>query len=154
MDRKGPLRYKMLLRVRKMQEGLRAQEFAQALCRTRDLEKQKRDLDDYQPQVLERAGTEATARFVARRVRSLYQFERHLGRLADRKDVEVANQRKVADARWTELEDTIKKRRIVERLIEKTQQQRDYWFNRLEQRLHDELSAIHFARIMAARRQV
>ena len=112
-------RYATLARVRKHQEEQKAQVLAQARRVVRGLEEQRRELEAYRERVLERAADQASGPVEAQ-MRALYLFERHLGRLADEKDVEIDAGVSDAEERRSEFEEAVKQRRIIERLIEKT----------------------------------
>ncbi|MCH8204157.1 MAG: flagellar FliJ family protein [Candidatus Hydrogenedentes bacterium] len=145
MKVRRPERYATLARVRRHQEEQRAQVLARARRVVSGLEDQRGELESYRQRILEEAGRQASEP-VAVRLRALYVFERHLGRLADDKDVEIEAGRHDADARRGEFEEAVKRRRIVERLIEKAEEDVHHRIRRREQRHHDEIAAIQFAR--------
>lgn len=138
-------RYATLLRVRKRQEDLKVQAFAQAQRVVRDLETERDELFAYQRRVLEEAGRQAVEP-VAGRLEALYRFDRHLGKLADEKDAKIVAQQGEVDDRRRELDDAIKQRRIIERLIEIAELEAKEEFNRQDRRLQDEFASIQFAR--------
>ena len=140
-----PERYATLARVRKHQEEQRAQALAQARRVVSGLEEQRRELEAYQKRILEEAGRQASEP-VAGRMRALYLFERHLGRLGDEKGIEIEAGRHDAEERRGEFEEAVKQRRIVERLIEKAEEDVQDRIRRRTQRHHDEIAAIQFAR--------
>lgn len=138
-------RYATLARVRKHQEEQKAQVLAQARRVVRGLEEQRRELEAYRERVLERAADQAAGP-VAAQMRALYLFERHLGRLADEKDVEIESGMRDAKERRSEFDEAVKQRRIIERLIEKAREGLHEEFRRRSQRHHDEIASIQFAR--------
>ncbi|MCH7910071.1 MAG: flagellar FliJ family protein [Candidatus Hydrogenedentes bacterium] len=139
-----PERYATLARVRKHQEEQKAHALAQARRVVGGLEEQRRELEAYQKRVLERAADHASEP-IAGRMRALYLFERHLGRLADEKDLEIEAGTRDAEERRREFDEALKQRRIIERLIEKAQKGLQKRFRRSEQRHHDEIASIQFA---------
>lgn len=153
MKPKSPERYSTLLRVRKRQEELKSQALAGSRRVARDLQQDKSNILKYREEVLDRAGKHAAAAVDAVQLRGFYEFERHLVRLGDAKDAKIAEHQIEVDARRVELEDGIKQRRIVERLIERLEEQEASWRVRREQRDHDELSTIHFAGALLKRRR-
>lgn len=139
-----PERYATLARVRKHQEEQKAHALAQARRAVRGLEEQRHELEAYQERVLERAADHASEP-VAGRMRALYMFERHLGRLVDEKDLEIEAGIRDAEDRRRDFDEAVKQRRIIERLIEKAREGLQERFRRREQRHHDEIATIQFA---------
>ena len=152
MKVRRPERYATLARVRRHQEEQRAQALARARRVVSGLEDQRRELEAYQKRILEEAGRQASDP-VAADLRALYVFERHLVRLADDMDVEIEARRHDAEGRRGEFEEAVKRRRIVERLIEKAEEDVHDRIRRREQRQQDEIAAIQFARESLRRRR-
>ncbi len=145
MKVRRPERYETLARVRKRQEEQRAQVLAQARRVVSSLEEERRELETYQKRMLEEAGRQASEP-VAGRLRALYLFERHLCRLADEKEVEIEARRHDAEERRGEFDEAVTRRRIIERLIEKAEEDIRHSVRRRTQRQHDEIASIQFAR--------
>ena len=119
MPKRPPVQFDMLLRVRKRQEDLRAQALAAARRDVMTAERQREALLEQQRETFAEAGKHARAQFDAREVRMYYQYERFLARLVDDKDVAIGQFRRVAEEKRVELEEAMKRRRIVEKLIER-----------------------------------
>lgn len=145
MKLRRPEQYETLARVRKLQADQKAQELAYARNKLKNLELQREELEAYQRRVLEEAGRQA-AEPIPERMRGFYRFERHLGRLADAKGAEIETYRREVEERREHFEEAVRKRRIVDRLIEKAEQRIRERFDRHEQRFHDEVASIQFAR--------
>lgn len=145
MRMRRPERYATLARIRKRQEEQKAQALAQARRVVQGLEEQRHELDAYQERVRERAADHASEP-VAGKMRTLYLFERHLGWLADKKDLEIEAGVRDAEDRRREFDEAVKQRRTIERLIEKAQEGLREESRRREQRHHDEIASIQFAR--------
>lgn len=147
-----PKRYDALLRVRKIQEQGRSQVFAEVQRKIQGLRDQRKDLEKYQRNVLDRAGAEAGSQAGpnAAHMRALFQFERHLKKLNDEKGTEIDQHLVTAETRRAELEEAMKQRRIVEKLIENATRDMAYETNRREQRMHDDLASMLFARAQSA----
>lgn len=145
MRMRRPERYAMLARIRKRQEEQRAQALAQARRVVHGLEEQRHELEAYQKSVLERAADHAPGP-VASRMRALYQFERHLVWLAGKKELDIEAGMRDTEDRRREFDEAVKQRRTIERLIEKAQKGLREEFRRREQRHHDEIASIQFAR--------
>jgi len=84
------------------------------------------------------AGQRARDRFDAREVRAYYQYERHLARLIDEADSEIRRLRRVAEERRLELEEAMKRRRMVEKLCERRLAAFLAQLNKAEQKMTDE----------------
>ncbi len=124
MAARRPQHYATLLRIRKRQEDLKAQALAAARRGVGNAETQRAELEAQQRRALDDAASAASAAGAAGpvvdgpRVVQFLHYERHLGRLAVAKDAEIIGLEKVAEERRTELEETMKQRRIAERLVE------------------------------------
>lgn len=121
MAKPKPAQYDTLLRIRKRQEDIKAQALAVTRRSIRIAERQRADLAKYQRLTLEKAGALALERFDPSEVRMYYQYERHLATLIDEKDASILELRSAAEERRAELEDAMKRRRIVEKLQERLQ---------------------------------
>jgi flagellar export protein FliJ len=105
--------------VRQHEEDFKAQALG-AVWRDIDTAKRQRtEIERQQRAMLEQAGRVAREEFAAAVVQGYYQYERHLARLAVEKDAELAELRELENTRRRELEDAMKRRRIVERLKER-----------------------------------
>jgi flagellar export protein FliJ len=119
MPKKPSAQFDALLRVRRMQEDLRAREFALAQHEVLRVEREIADINARQLIAMDDAAKVARKQFDAREVRSYYQYERRLSRIADDKSSEAEQLRTVAEERRRELEHAMKRRRVMEKLIEK-----------------------------------
>ena len=152
MKAKRPERYETLGRVRKHQETQRAQALAQVRRTVRELEEQRHELESYQKRILVEAGRQSTEP-KARRMQALYQFQRHLGLLTDKKEVEIDGLTQEVETRRLAFEESVKNRRIVERLVERAEEDARKHFARRTQRLQDEFASVHFARESLSQRR-
>lgn len=138
-------RYEVLLRVRKRQEDLKAQALVIARNEHAALRRQRRELDERRRSLLKEADIPRGARVEPSRVGAIYQYERHLGRRADAKDAEIAMHARVVESARAELETAMGRKRMMEKLIERTQKAERAEATRREQRWHDESAVIRFA---------
>ena len=152
MKAKRPERYETLGRVRKHQEQQRAQALAKARRRVRALEEQCRELESYQRRILEEAERHS-AEPKARRMEALYQFQRHLGQLADKKEAEIDGLLREVEERRLAFDEAVKNRRIIERLVERAEENTRKHFARRTQSLQDEFASVHFARESMSQRR-
>lgn len=152
MPRKRPEHYDTLLRVRERQEDLRAQALAVARRDVAVVEGELAEIQFRQVEALEEAGRRARDVFDAREVRLFYQFERYLARVADEKDVQLLQLRGVAELRRSELEDAMKRRRIVEKLIERRQRAWQAEMRTEEQKFADEVAGNYTATVRRTKR--
>ena len=137
--------YDMLLRVRRRQEDIRAQALAAASRDVRVAEQQRAALAGHQRLMFEEAGARVRDRLDPQEVRMYYQYERHLARLIDEKDAAIIELRGIAEARRAELEEAMKRRRIVEKLKERREHTFMAQARKEEQRLADEAATNHAA---------
>jgi len=139
-------RYATLLRLRERQEDERAKAFARERATQAALVNDRAHIDARQRALLQAIATMAADRPQPRKLYAAYQYERFLGRTRDARDSAIAKQQEHVDAAREELESAIGERRIMEKLIERTEAARDYAARRREQRLHDEISVMRYAR--------
>lgn len=138
-------KYDVLLRVRERQELLRAQALASARRDASRAEAQREALNEEQRRVLREAGEASRNRVDATKVQSLIHYERHIARLAVDKDAEIRALQEVAEKRRGELEDAMKRRKIVERLSERARLAYHGHVKREEQKLLDETASVRAA---------
>ncbi len=142
-DRIG--RYEVLLRVRKRQEDLKAQALAVKRNEHAALRRQRRELDERRRAMLKEADIPRGARVDPVRLQAVFQYERHLSRRTDAKDVEIAMHAVVVKSARAELESALAQKRIMEKLIERAERAERAKALRREQRWHDESAVIRFA---------
>lgn len=105
-------------------------------------ERQRTEIEEYQRRTLARAGEASQSDIDADQVRRLYQFERHLAQLAVDKDAAIIDFAKTVDARRLELEEAMKQRRIVERLMENAQETLEEELRKHEYAANDEVATM------------
>lgn len=146
-----PVQYDALLRVRGLQEDLKAQAMAAARMDVERAIQTKSDLIEQRRAVFDAAGRCARGRFDATEVRQYYQYERQVSRLIDDKDAEIARLTVILDQKREELEAAMKQRRMVEKLRERRLQVYEAEMRKEEQRLSDESATSRFAVIRLPR---
>jgi flagellar export protein FliJ len=140
-------RYTTLLGVRKRQEEIRGQALAIVRREHAALRRQRRELEEHHRAVLASASLAPGASINPARLQALYQYERHLGKLTDAKDAEIALHSQRVQAARAELETAMARRRIMEKLIERVERAERARTARREQRALDESSIIRFAHL-------
>jgi len=140
LQRRGA-QYKTLLRVRKTQEELKAQALAEARHRRQTAEGQRAELMAQRAQLLSEAGERAKGAFDPRLVRLYYQHERHIRHQIDDKDASIRGLAEAEEERRQELEGAMKERRLVERLIERWEEEYRAEVNKDLQALSDEVAS-------------
>ena len=140
VPRRRQFRFDTLLRVRKREEEQKAQSLATARRDVRNAEHERRQIVETQARMLHQAGSTATNRFDASEVHRYFIYERHLARVAAEKDAQIIQLRKVEEERRAELEEAMKKKRIVERLKERHRDALHHSFHKEDQALLDEVA--------------
>ncbi len=141
-----------LLRIRKRQEELRALAFADARREVRTAERERDELSAWRREMFDEAGTRARAVFDPGDVRLYYRYERHLARLIDDKDAQIVQLSGTAEQRRMELDDAMKRRRIIEKLLERKERQAHEDMRKAEQKSADETASKYAA--LARRRDM
>lgn len=136
-----------LLRIRKRQEELRAFALAEARREVRAAEQERDELSGWRLEMFREAGTHARAVFDPGDVRLYYRYERHLARMIDDKDAQIVQLSKVEEARRMELDGAMKRRRIIEKLLERKERQAREETRKQEQKAADETASKYAARI-------
>lgn len=152
MAARRPQQYSALLRVRKRQEDLKAMALATAWRAVRDAERLRAEIEAHQRRVLAIDGEASQRTVYAERLRRLVQYERHLARLAVDKDADIEDLTKKADGRRSELEDAMKQRRIVERLIENAEEALQEEIAKNERAVNDEIATMRVGRALIGKR--
>jgi len=116
---KRPVHYDVLLRIRRLQQDLNSQAFAEARQAVSLAQQQRAGLAEERTQLLLEAGDRAQHHFDPVTVRLYYRYERHLARIIDEKDAEIASLQQEAERKRVELEEAMKRRRVVEKLRER-----------------------------------
>jgi flagellar export protein FliJ len=129
-----------VLRVRKLQEDLQAQQLATVRSERLAAQDTLRRIESEQRRMLDEAGASGQTRLEAAAVNRYFQYERHLAHLAVRKDAEIAGLRRAEEERRASLEDASKRKRIVERLEEYHQDALRGELAGLDQRASDEVA--------------
>ncbi len=138
-------KYAVLLRVRERQERLKAQALAESRRDIQSAEAQRGALAEEQRRVLEQAGVAAQHQIDAHKVQSFIHYERHIARLSVDKDAEIHGLRKVEERKRTELEDAMKRRKVVERLSDRVRQTYIEHVRKEEQKQFDETASVRSA---------
>ncbi len=145
--------FEVLRRIRERQEELRAQAHAAAERDVQAAVSQRASLEQQQRSALDEAGRRAREDLDANEIRLYYQYERHLARQIDDTDARITQLRQVAEVRRAELEDAMKRRRIVEKLIERTRRGLAAEALKAEQKFADEVAGNFATAALAARRR-
>ncbi|MBP8129601.1 MAG: flagellar FliJ family protein [Candidatus Hydrogenedentes bacterium] len=145
MPSRKPGHFATLLRVRKRVEELKSQALGATRRRLHDAVKDRASIGDEQRDTLARAGALLEEEFDASDVRRYYQYERHLARLAVQKDAEIRALERTAAAQRKELEEALKRRRVAEKLEERTAAVYQDYVRKEEQKALDELASSHAA---------
>ncbi len=140
-----PVQYDALLRVRRLQEDLKAQIMAAARMDVDRAIRIRSDLLEERRTVFDAAGRCAHGRFDATEVRQYYQYERQVSRLIDDQDAEIVRLTAILDEKRMDLEAAMKQRRMVEKLRERRLQVYEAETRKEEQKLTDESATIRFA---------
>lgn len=141
MARVRPFRFGTLLRVRTLQEERKAQDLAETRRQIAQAETQRAAIQREQMRMLREAGTRAKEGVETRDIQRYYHYERHLAQLAVEKDATIQELRRMAEEKRVELEEAMKKRKIVERMREKNQEALTAQTLGDEQKLSDEIAA-------------
>lgn len=140
MPTRDPKRYATLLRVRKQQEDLEAQRLGVVMRQLQSVEAEREQIERDQRRAFEDASEEARGRIQPTSIIAYHHYERLLSDLAVMKD---AKARELGEAIRTQrgvVEETWKKRRIVEQLTERLEAEMTLEQNREEVRAMDETS--------------
>lgn len=138
-------KFAVLLRVRERQERSKAQALAAARRDVGRAQAQRDALSEEQTRVLGEAGKAAKHNVDAAKVQAFIHYERHIARLAVDKDAEIHALKAAAEKRRAELEDAMKRRKVVERLDERARLAYRDHVMREEQKLLDETASIQAA---------
>lgn len=144
--------YATLLRVRKRQEDLKAGVFAEAQRNVRRAEAERTEILAYQQRIVYGAERASKALEDPVSVRQYLLFERHLARRSVDKDSEIGTLKHVAEDRRQELETSMKDRRMVERLLERSHEERERRRAEMERKAADEIASIRAALFSTAQR--
>ncbi len=147
-----PVQYDALIRVRQLQEDLSAQAFAVAQRQVDRAKAERQALADQRVLTFQAADESTRERFDAREIRLYYQYERRLARLIDEKDADIVQLKGVAAERRDELEDAMKRRRMVEKLKDRKMEAYEAEVRKDEQKLTDETATNAAAMRQIARR--
>lgn len=138
MARRFVFRFQTLLRVRKRQEDSKSRALAEVRRDIRIAEQRRDEIAREQARTLEHVGESTRQKFDANDILRYYQYERHLARVAVDRDAAIAQLKGVERERLVELEEAMKKRRVVERLRERQEAVHMAEANKEEQTLADE----------------
>lgn len=139
-------RYDMLLRVRTLQQDIKAQVLGETRRAVQATEQERDDILAMRQQTLEDAAQKAARHIDVRDVYRYYAYERHLARLAVEKDAQLAMLRKQEEAHRLELEEAMKRKKVVERLKDRHDERAQSEQKKSEQRFSDEVANSREAR--------
>ena len=145
MPRRRRFRYDTVLRVRKRQEELKAAALGETCRAISAAEQAREEIIQQQIRTLHDAGKAASHRFAAADVHRYYLYERFLARRAVDKDATLAQLRDEEAQRRFELEEAMKRKRIIERLKERQHRALLAEVNKEEQAVTDEAATNHAA---------
>jgi len=129
-----------LLRVRRQQENVRAQELAAAHRAVESAAATRADLVAEQRRLLSEAGNVAKSHLDADALRRYYAHERHVARLIDSKDADIRALSDAVSERRETLIEAAKKREMIERLHARRWADYRAAVQKAEQRLLDEVA--------------
>lgn len=141
MARRRRINFDVLLRVRERQEQLRAQALATTRREIRSHEQTRESLQQEQVRMFDEAGRESQTSFSARRIHGYFLYERHLAREAVEQDATIRKLRVEEEERRVELEEAMKRKRIVERLHERDREEQLDALRTLEQKIADDIAS-------------
>jgi len=144
MRRRNPQRYATLLKLRKRKEDLKSGEMAEATRELHNAQAFQRELMAYQREILDRARTDQGA-FDAADVRAVHQFGRYLSDRIVSQDAQIQILRHKVTTTRSELEESMKDRRIVEKIMSNARDVVNQHRLKTEQREHDEVASIRAA---------
>jgi flagellar protein FliJ len=133
-------RYGTLLRVRQRQEDLKSMALAEMRRVVHYAERQHAEIVHQQLAAFSAAAALTREHFDASDIRRYFLYERHLSRLAVEKDAEITHLRGQEHERRNELEQAMKKRKILERLKERQDHAYQYALGKEEQKRLDEVA--------------
>ena len=142
--------YATLLRVRKHMEEQKAQVLAATRREIRVAEGERNSITEEQRRALDTAGNLAREVFDPSDVRRYYQYERHLARLVVQKDAEIRGLKRRADKERRDLEEAMKKRRVAEKLEERTAAAYEAYIRKEDQKQADETATNYAAMALRA----
>lgn len=146
MPRRDPERFNTLVRVRKRQEQVRAQSLADVRTQIQSVQRQRQQISEEQIRVFQDASEAVGERLAGPEIHLFYQYERHLARLAVERDATLRRLRTVEEERRMALEDAMKRRRVVERLQDRYQQEASLEQRKSEQKQSDEIAGVRASR--------
>ncbi len=155
MLRRRHFQYQTLLRVRERQTDLHAMMLADAQRDLQVAERCRETLEAERKRMLERISqSTAPAKSVsASDVRRYYQYERHLAARITDTDALIAERRLIVEQRRAELEEAMKRQRILERLKERQTQEFQAAVYHQEQAISDE-AATNYAAVVERRHPI
>ena len=145
MATRRPEQYATLLRVRKRQEDLNAQVLAGVRREMRAAELQREDFERQQRRAIDSAQAYTGEDFDERLFCRYVGYQRYLARMAVAKDAEIEQLRQQVEGRRLDLENAMCKRRMVDRLIERSERILLKKVKKEEQRLSDEAASTQAA---------
>ncbi len=145
--------YQTLLRVRKRQEEQEAHKLAQIQNGIRAARKQRDEITALQRELLDTVGQATKERFGAGVIQPYYQYERHVAQRHLDADSRLNKLRADEAAQRGELETAMKRRKAVEKLKQRRDEQAYAEWLKDEQQRADELALSRAARASMERRE-
>jgi flagellar export protein FliJ len=142
MDASRRRQYAALLRVRRTQEDVEAQKLADVRRLVLRAQQELASIQEHQRAAIESAAQASAPKPNPVRIDSFLQYERHLNREAVNKDAEIRTLDAKAEAQRRDLEDAMKRRKTMEKLIERADEEIAVERRRREQRLTDDIAGI------------
>jgi flagellar export protein FliJ len=143
--KRTPKRYKTLLRIRKQSEDQESQKHATAMRNVHNAQREHEELEEYQKQVLERAGNLQRTNGNPADLRALYQYERHLAQTITEKEAVIVQLKQKQQAQRDDLVEAMKQRRVIEQLMENIREEEKEIHSKFEQKQVDETNSIRTA---------
>ena len=135
-----PRQYDVLLRIRQLQQHLQSQVLAEARRAVGLAEQERATMSEQRVAILAEAGELAHDDVDTSELRSYFQYERILMRMINAKDAEIHHLQGEAEQQRLELENRMKRRRVVEKLRERKLQAYMDAVRRDEQKFSDEMA--------------
>lgn len=151
MTRKRIERYGLLRRIRQRQEETRANVFAIAERKLLSAKQELDAIETEQKEVIHRAQDQADTLHEVPKINQYLQYERHLGRVAVQKSEHIGILTLDTDEKRRELQEAVKQRRIIDRLIEKSEQRLNERMKKREQLAMDEIATTRAAALRLAK---
>jgi flagellar FliJ protein len=139
-------RLENVLRVRGAEESNKKREFGIALQNVQDAEERCRAVETEIAELDKRAEGKETGNQAMADLQARYRYSRHLERVKAAREKELEQTRKVLDGKRSELIESTRRKKTLERLRERALDEYQKAANKEEQNTLDELTAIKYKR--------